>query len=98
MNETDPIKRFLDDNYAEPERLVSLLHASGLIDEDRRGAVFHALVDVANGMQKIYGAIIPGMLRLEESDAEALRDAFFDLRFQFQHIDYHIHDAALDEL
>lgn len=98
MNETDPLSRFLSNNRAESERLVKLLFERKQINEDQRDALYLALIDIAESVQKAYGEIIPAILALQEPDDDALWEAMFDLRSEFRHIDYHIHDASLDEL
>ena len=97
VSQDDPVQRFLSDGYQESGHLAKLLLESGLIDEDRRDALYLALIDIAESIQAAYSRIIPALLALNESETDNLWDALFDLRTEFRHIDYHIHDAGLDE-
>ena len=58
----------------------------------------HALLDVYESVQKVYGSLVPQMLDDHEASREGVRDLWWDVREEFRHIDYHIYDAQLTDL
>ena len=92
MNNADalPGRSFLE---WDRERLFGLLVNSGLLPEERAEALVHALVDIGESISKIYGEQLPALLACRPGDAEAIQDKLWDLREEFRHVDYHIHDA-----
>lgn len=67
-------------------------------DRERAEAIVHALVDIGESMENIYGALLPGMMAvLDRSNAE-FKDKLWNIREEFRHVEYHIKDAKLDDL
>lgn len=95
----NPLQRFLTNH--ESKVLAEELFERQILNEDRRDALYLALIDIAESMQKLYADIIPGVLEdLSDpgSNIDEINDKLFDLRSEFRHIDYHVHDAELHEL
>ena len=55
-------------------------------------------VDVYESVQKVYGSLVPQLIDEREASRESVRELLWDLREEFRHIDYHIHDAELTDL
>ena len=92
----DPLQAFLDNQGSS--RIVEIAHSGGLIDDDRRDAIYLALLDITQSLATVYRNIIPQLLGDNAYSEEQIWELFFDLRDEFRHIDYHIHDAELDAL
>jgi hypothetical protein len=75
---------------------VSLEEQAGTLEE-QAGTLAHALLDVYESVQEVYGSLIPQLLGDHEASRESVRELLWDVREQFRHIDYHIHDAELTE-
>ncbi|CCB86780.1 putative uncharacterized protein [Parachlamydia acanthamoebae UV-7] len=60
-------------------------------------AIIHALIDIEESFQTVYKEMIPKLLQNNLTNAEFM-DLLWDIRDQFQHIDYHIHDGNLINL
>jgi hypothetical protein len=92
----DSLRAFLESNGSS--RLVEIAHSRHVIDDDRRDAIYLALLDIAEAAEKVYRDIIPQIIDHPEQSDDELWELLFDLRAEFRHIDYHIHDAELDVL
>ena len=80
-------------------QLVRELVKNELLNHDAADAVALALNDVAESMDKVYGQFLPRLLEsLSENNRDDAQDALWDIREEFRHIDYHVHDAKLTEL
>lgn len=77
------------------DRLQSLLDERLVLPPDRTEALVYALREVAGSIQKVYWALLPRTIDDPEITAETLRDLIWDIREEFRHIDYHIHDGLL---
>ena len=72
------------------ERLFELLTRRELVAADESGVVVHALIDIAESIEKVYCRILPTLLSEPEAATEVLKDRFWDIREEFRHIDYHV--------
>jgi hypothetical protein len=68
-----------------------------MASEESDGLV-HALIDIAVSIEKVYFDVIPKLLSEPNATTEIFKDRLWDLREEFRHIDYHIHDSKLTEL
>jgi len=75
-----------------------LLVSLGVSSEEEAGTLAHALLDVYESVQKVYGSLIPQLLDDHEASRECVKEFLWDVREEFRHIDYHIHDAELTDL
>jgi len=91
----DALREFADTGSG---KLLGLAEKRRLGSRERIDALVHALVDIAESIEKVYGKIIPKILDEPEIPPEALRERLWEIREEFRHIDYHIHDAKLMEL
>ena len=80
-----------DDNNILHDVLLRRFHLS---DEDTASKL-HALNDIIDSINKIYNEVIPKILI--EKDFDTIQDLYWDIREEFRHVDYHIHDANLIE-
>ena len=95
MGEDGGGRRF---GYAEANELGSLLVSLGVSSEEQAGTLAHALLDVYESVQEVYGSLVPRLLDDHEASCESVMEFLWDVREQFRHIDYHIHDAELTDL
>ena len=91
----DKLRRF---GVAEANELGGLLVSLGVCSEEQAGTLAHALLDVYESVQKVYGSLVPQLLDEHEASRESVRELLWDVREEFRHIDYHIHDAELTDL
>lgn len=78
--------------------LLALLKKDALLSLESADSVVHALVDIANSVNTVYGSILPKLLAASDASLEERRDILEDLREEFRHIEYHLHDAQLADL
>jgi hypothetical protein len=96
MNKTyDVLREFADTGSG---KLLGLAEKRRLGSRESVDALVHALVDIAESIEKVYGKIIPKILDEPEMASELLRERLWEIREEFRHIDYHIHDAKLMDL
>jgi hypothetical protein len=69
-----------------------------MISSEEADAVIHALIDIAVSIEKVYFDVVPKLLSEPNATIEILKDRLWDLREEFRHIDYHIHDSKLTEI
>jgi len=93
----DRLRKF---GVAEANELGDLLVARGVSSEEEAGTLALAFMDIYESVQKLYGsgALIPQLLSNQEASSERMEDLLWDIRNEFRHIDYHIHDAKLTDL
>lgn len=77
--------------------LFDLINGVGLFNEEKSGALAHALLDIKEASDKIYEEILPRILELEKMDKETFIDFYTDVQEELHHIDYHIHDAFINQ-
>jgi len=82
----------------EANELFELLTAQRVASEDEAGATVHALVDIAESMDRIYRELIPKIMNGSDEEPRKLQDILWEIRDEFRHVDYHIHDARLTDL
>ncbi len=70
------------------ERLFELLTRRELVAADESGVVVHALIDIAESIEKVYCRILPTLLSEPEAATEVLKDRFWDIREEFRYINY----------
>ncbi len=83
----------------QADDLFKLIKARRLLeDEEAAEAVVHALIDISESVEKIYGELVPNILNASDSNADDLKDKLWDIREEFRHVEYHMKDAKLTEL
>ena len=91
----DAIHKF---RATDSNELYGLLVPRGALPEEKAGALAHALLDVSGSIEKVYCSLVPRLLSVlsdQGVDPERLEEVLWDIRDEFRHIDYHIHDAGL---
>lgn len=78
--------------------LLKLLKQRRDMSQEQSEAIAHALVDIAESIEKIYGSLIQSILDRRDSSDDDLNDALWELREEFRHIQYHVCDSKLTEL
>ena len=66
------------------------------INHDDADTLSHALIDVQESLEKIYNTILPKFY--EENDRVKIIELIWEIKDEFNHINYHIEDANLTEL
>jgi hypothetical protein len=79
------------------EELLAGLLRQGL-ERERADAIVHALVDIGESMERIYGALLPELMVALHQPSAVFKDKLWDIREEFRHVEYHLHDAKLTEL
>ncbi len=93
MNESkDALQSFIADRGST---LYDLLMARQYKSQEEIEKFVYGLLHVAESIDKIYGELIPRVLSESGAPPEVLEDRVFDLRSEFDHVDYHIHDGEL---
>ena len=67
------------------------------VGEERAESIVHALIDIEESLNTIYKITLPKILE-NSLTADEVQDLIWDIREDFRHIDYHIHDADLINL
>ena len=75
--------------------LRALVEIRGL-SRERGEAIVHALIDVAESIEKIHSASIPKLLLA--SSSEEVQEILWEIREEFRHVEYHIQDSGLGDL
>jgi len=91
---SNSLRAFVADN----EPLLHLLKSKKLMRDDEADAVVHALCDIAESIERVYSELVPALLASRDADAQLLKERLWDLREEFRHVDYHLHDGRLTEL
>lgn len=71
--------------------IVEALHHIEKLSVAHTEAITHALADIAESVDKIYTQLLPKLSTNPHDILEEIRD-------EFRHIQYHIHDAELCDL
>jgi len=75
--------------------LHALLRERAGLSEDEAAALAHALDDIQESAQKIYGEILPKIMACASLEPPAFRELLDDIGDEFRHIAYHIEDSQL---
>lgn len=67
------------------------------LQSDKKEALIHALVDIKISIETVYDEILPKLVN-EELSSKEIQDLLWDVREEFRHIDYHIHDSEIIDL
>ena len=89
---------FQEFRTSQAKKLFELIKSHEILDDEAIETVIHALIDISESIEKIYGELIPDILNLSGSMSDDLKDKLWDVREEFRHIEYHIEDAKLTEL
>lgn len=54
-------------------------------------------MDISESVNQIYSELLPKIMEGLDIEANRLEDALWEIRDEFRHIDYHIHDAQLTD-
>lgn len=84
-------------NRVRADELLAGLLRQGM-DREQADAVVHALVDIGESMEKIYGTLLPELMRALDQPTAVFKDKLWDVREEFRHLEYHLQDAKLTEL
>ncbi len=87
-----------DFRTAKADRLLDLLVAEEIASQEDAAAVVYALVEIAESVEMVYGKLLPKILNESNAGQTSIKEQIWDLREEFRHIDYHIHDGRLTEL
>lgn len=79
------------------EELLAGLLRQGF-ERERADAIVHALVDIGESIGKIYGALLPDLMAALDQPNAVFEDKLWDIREEFRHVEYHLHDGKLTEL
>ncbi len=82
---------------AQQSQLLSGLVRQGM-QREHAEAVVHALEDIANSMEKVYGTLLPDLIGALDQPNAIFKDRLWDIREEFRHVAYHLRDARLTEL
>jgi hypothetical protein len=82
----------------DADKLLDMLKKNPRFSQEQAEALVHAMVDIAESMNKVYGEVLPRLLSEPNASADVLQDRIWDLREEFRHIDYHVHDSGVLEL
>jgi len=93
MNESkNAVQSFIAD---QGSALYDLLMRRQFKSSEEVEKFVYGLLHVAESIDKIYGELIPRVLSDPDAPSEVLEDRIFDLRSEFDHVDYHIRDGRL---
>lgn len=82
----------------DADKLLDVLQKNPRFSRERAEALVHAMVDIAESMNKVYGETLPRLLSDPNASPDVLQDRVWELREEFRHIDYHVHDSGVLEL
>jgi hypothetical protein len=95
---SDSTMQLLRNSDASGE-LVKSLERNHVLDGSEADALAHALLDIAEAINRVYGSLVPELLAsLHGGSRVQVKDVIGDLREEFRHIDYHVHDPHLTDL
>ena len=87
-----------DFRISKAEGLLDLLTSKNVHSKEEAEAIVHALVDIAESVEDVYCNLIPKVLSEPEASVNLVKERLWDIREEFRHIDYHVHDGKLTEL
>ncbi len=96
MSETGSTMLSILENQAEELRKRLIAH--NLMSDEDAEAFAYGLLHTAESLATVYGTLIPNMLREPDISAETMESQVQDIREEFRHISYHIHDGKLTYL
>ena len=64
---------------------------------EKKEDLLYSLIDIEESLKKIYENILPNLATKDLSE-EKFQDLLWDIREEFRHIDYHLHDSGLLDL
>jgi hypothetical protein len=80
------------------KRIKIVIEKNELVPSEKRERFIYALLEIRESSSKLFNEIIPPLESLEESsNLEQIKDAFWDIREEVRHIQYHIDDGNLCE-
>jgi hypothetical protein len=79
------------------EKLLNGLQQQGF-SREAADALVHALVDIEESTSRIYGELLPELARVIDQSPDVFKEKLWDVREEFRHIAYHLHDAKLADL
>ncbi len=65
---------------SEHKKLYQTLIESGVVKKHDAGTIVHALYDIAESMEKIYGGILQRITLTKPEDKDTIQEALWDLR------------------
>lgn len=80
------------------KKILELLTRDAILDREKAESIVHAFVDIEHSLNEVYNKILPELIQTGESRQEQILEKLWEIREQFRHIDYHIHDANLTDL
>ena len=86
----DALRHFQTSQASE---LVDLLMSKQVVSKEEAEATVYALLHIAESIEKVYGELLPKLLSEPDSPRDMLEERLWEVREEFGHIDYHIHDA-----
>jgi hypothetical protein len=84
--------------YSNPEwsnQLYVILRGKMCMVDERAQSIALALLDIRSAFETVYVDMVPKLMESNMSKEE-LDDLLLEIRMQFQHVDYHIHDAEFE--
>ncbi len=90
--------RVLTFGVAEANELGNPLVSRGVLSDEEAGTLALALLHISESVEKLYFSLVPHLLSEQEASPERMKEVLWDIREEFRHIDYHIHDAELTVL
>jgi hypothetical protein len=87
-----------DFGYSDANELARVLSTRRILSDDRAGTVAHGLLDIAESITRVYSELVPKILDEPDAEEELLKEHLWDIREEFRHVDYHIHDGELTDL
>ncbi len=80
------------------KKILELLTRDAILDREKAESIVHAFVDIEHSLNEVYNKILPELIQTGEFRQEQILEKLWEIREQFRHIDYHIHDANLTDL
>ena len=87
-----------DFRTTKAEGLLDLLISKNVTSREEAEAIVHALVDIAESAENVYCNLIPKVMSEPDASVDLIKERLWDIREEFRHIDYHVHDSRLTEL
>jgi len=74
-------------------KFFDLMISKGLAEEEA-GTVAHTLMDTHESVEKVYGELLSAVPYRPDVEKSVLEERLWEICEEFQHIDYHIHEAG----
>lgn len=78
------------------ELLYAILKQMNVKPHDEIDSYIHALGDIKESIAKIYDVYLLEIIE-NKDNPEVIQEKLWDIREEFRHIEYHMHDAKLME-